>query len=290
MSASARSSDPGLTRRTALAVSGAAVALCGAAAVPRRIVSMNPCLDAILVRVADRGQIAALSHYSRDPGSSSIAAIAATLPFTHGAGEEIVALSPDLILTNRFAPKPTLAAFQKLGLRTALFDVPETVEASLAQVRQVGRIVGRPARGEALADRIAAAIAAAAPPPGARPLSAIVYQSNGFASAQGTLVDEMMRRTGFVNAASRYGLKRSGNLALEQIIADPPDVLLAGQAEPGAPTWADRVLGHPALRAMAGHVHKAAFPQRLIYCGGPVLIETAAMLAQARRRALAARA
>ena len=45
---------------------GAAAALIAAPAVahpaPRRIVSLNACLDAILVHVADRGQIAALSH------------------------------------------------------------------------------------------------------------------------------------------------------------------------------------------------------------------------------------
>ena len=36
------------------------------------IVSLNPCLDAILVEIAEPDQVLALSHYSRDPGSSSI--------------------------------------------------------------------------------------------------------------------------------------------------------------------------------------------------------------------------
>jgi iron complex transport system substrate-binding protein len=115
-----------------------------------------------------------------------------------------------------------------------------------------------------------------------------VFQPNGFASAAGTLVDEMMRSAGFDNAAGRYGLKRSGSVPLERLIADPPDVLLAGQLRPGTPTWADRVLTHPALRLTAGRMHRAVFPQRLIYCGGPALIETAQMLARARREALGA--
>jgi iron complex transport system substrate-binding protein len=37
-------------------------------------------------------------------------------------------------------------------------------------------------------------------------------------------------------------------------------------------------------------MHRATFPQRLMFCGGPVLIETAAVLARARRDALGARA
>ena len=56
------------TRRQAmgLALTGAGMMLAAgpvaASAGPRRVVSLNACLDAILVHVADRGQIAALSH------------------------------------------------------------------------------------------------------------------------------------------------------------------------------------------------------------------------------------
>ena len=63
-------------------------------------------------------------------------------------------------------------------------------------------------------------------------------------------------------------------------------MLLAGQAAAGAPTWADRVLSHPALDRISGVMHRQAFPQRLLYCGGPVLIETAQALARARRNVL----
>ena len=69
-----------LTRRSALAA-GAVVGLGGAATArePRRVVSLNPCLDVILVHVADRAQIAAISHYSHEPSSSSIGPAGATL-------------------------------------------------------------------------------------------------------------------------------------------------------------------------------------------------------------------
>ncbi|WP_332770317.1 ABC transporter substrate-binding protein [Phenylobacterium sp.] len=278
-----------LTRRSALAA-GAVVALGGAGrATPRRIVSLNPCLDVILVHVADRAQIAALSHYSRDPLSSSVPAFGASFPITYETAEEVVALRPDLVLAARHSSPATRAALARLGIPAELFSVPENVEDSLRQVAQVADAAGRPARGQALVARIRKAIADAAPPPGQPRLSALIYQSNGFASAPGTLVDEMMRRAGFVNAATRYGLTRTGNVPLEQLIADPPDVLLAGRAKPGAPSWADRVLTHPALARVAHRMHRADFPQRLMFCGGPVLIETARMMALARTQALEAR-
>jgi iron complex transport system substrate-binding protein len=256
---------------------------------PRRVVSLNPCLDVILVHVADRAQIAAISHYSHDPSSSSIGPSGASYPFTYESAEEVLSLRPDLVLTGRHSSPATRAALKRLGIPAELFAVPNTVEESLEQVRQVARAVHRPERGEAVIAKVRAALAAAAPRPGTPRLSAVTYQAGGFATAPGTMMDEMMRRCGLDNAAARYGLKRTGNIPLELLVADPPDVLLAGQAEPGAPTWADRVLTHPALSRVATRMHRATFPQQLTFCGGPVLIETARMLAKARDDALAKR-
>jgi iron complex transport system substrate-binding protein len=280
-----------LTRRAVAA--GAAAALAAspalASAAPRRVVSLNPCLDVIVAGVADRSQIAALSHYAHEPDNTSLGLAGRSYPITYESAEEIIALSPDLVLMARHSAPATRAALQRLGVGFALYGVPETVEASLSQVREIGVAVGHPHRGEAMAARIEAAVARAAPAPGERRLTALVFQSGlaggSFVSAEGTLMDDMLRRTGFINAASRYGLKRTGNLPLEKLIADPPDVLLAGARKAGAPSWADRVVEHPALARIADRMHRATFPQRLMFCGGPVLIETAGVLAKARREA-----
>lgn len=272
-----------LTSLTAAGLSGAASA---AGAVPHRAVSLNPCLDSILVALADRDQIAALSHYARQPEASTLPDWARTLPITHETAEEVIALRPDLVLTSRHSSLATRNALRRLHVHTELFSVPDTVADSLAQVRRIAALVGRPERGEALIERIQAALAAAAPPPGAPRLSVLVFQPNGFAAGPHTLLDEMLRRTGFDNAATRYGLKTWGNVPLERLIADPPQVLLAGEVSPGAPTWAERIVSHPALKAIGPRMRREPFPQRLLYCGGPVLLETAAVLAEARRKAL----
>nr|WP_314187624.1 ABC transporter substrate-binding protein [uncultured Brevundimonas sp.] len=256
---------------------------------PRRVVSLNPCLDVILVQVADRDQIAALSHYAREDYGSTIAPLARTLPFTYETAEEVIALRPDLVLTGRHSSLATRNALDRLKIPAALFGVPDTVAESLAQVREMAAAVGHPERGETLVGRIEAALATAAPPPGTPLLSALVFMPGGFASGPGTLMDEMMRRAGLINAAGRYGLRRTMNVPLEQVIADPPDVLLSGEPYPGAPSWAERVMEHPALSHLAGGMNRATFPERLLFCGGPVLIQTAAALARARDDALASR-
>lgn len=280
----------GLTATLGAALIGpdaSAAAKLAAAGAPRRVVSLNPCLDVILVQIADRTQIAALSHYAREDYGSTIAPLARTLPFTYETAEEVITLRPDLVLTGRHSSLATRNALARLEIPTALFSVPNTIAESLDQVREVAALVGHPERGEALVQRIETALAAAAPKPGTPPLSALVFMPGGFASGPGTLMDDMMRRMGLENAATRYGLRRSMSVPLELVIADPPDILLSGEPYPGAPSWAERVMEHPALDNVAGGMQRATFPERLLFCGGPVLIQTAAALSRAREAASA---
>lgn len=275
------------TLGAALIGPGATAAPRPAVGTPRRVVSLNPCLDVILVQIADRSQIAALSHYAREDYGSTIAPLARTLPFTYETAEEVIALRPDLVLTGRHSSLATRNALARLKIPTALFGVPDTIAESLDQVREVAALVGRPERGEVLVQRIEAALAAAEPRPGTPPLSALVFMPGGFASGPGTLMDDMMRRMGLENAAARYGLRRSMSVPLELVIADPPDILLSGEPYPGAASWAERVMEHPALDTVAGGMQRATFPERLLFCGGPVLIQTAAALSRAREAASA---
>lgn len=282
----------GLTRRAAVGT-GLAAGLVGGSASARalpRVISLNPCLDAVLVHVADRSQVVALSHYARDPQQSSIAKLALTYPITYESAEEVIALRPDVVLTAAHSSPATRAALEKLGIRTELFKVPNSWVENQEQIRRIAEAAGHPDRGERLIAQVEAAMAKGAPRPGTRPITALVFQPNGFAAGHGTLVDEMMRRAGFVNVAQRYGLKKWGNVSLERLLDDPPEVLLAGQAAPNAPTWAERILNHPALASVSPRMTRAVFPERLLYCGGPGLVDTAAALATARRHVLGAAA
>jgi iron complex transport system substrate-binding protein len=260
-----------------------------AAPAPGRVVSLNPCLDAILLSVADPGQIVALSHYSRDPSQSIVAAQARRYPFTWGSAEEVVALRPDLVLISGAGDLALTNVLPRLGVRQASFAVPASVDESLAQIERISSLVGHPDRGAALTARIRAALAAAAPAPGEPRLSALIYEYHGLASGPDTLVDELMRRAGFQNLAPRYGLRRTGEVPLDALVADPPQVLLAGRRAPNEPVWADRELSHPVLKALPPRVRRETFPEQLMFCGGPSIVPAIQALAQAREDALAGR-
>jgi iron complex transport system substrate-binding protein len=242
------------------------------------IVSTNPCADAMLVELAPWDRIAAISHYSKEPDASSIPLdVARHFEATSGTAEEVIARRPDLVVTSSFTPAATRAAYARAGLKVLTLDSPTRIAASEAQVMQLADALGLHARGIAMVRRIELALGRSAPPDDKRP-SALLYLSGNLASGDGTLLDELLRRTGFRDAAADYGLQHTGNLPLEAIIERPPDIILM-------PSLEDRP---SALRAdvLQYRTRVALFPRRLANCGGPVIGRAAEALASIRRQVI----
>lgn len=234
------------------------------------IVSLNPCLDAILVEVAHPAQVLALSHWSRDPGASSIpAGVAARYGVTGGTAEEVIAARPDLVLASIYIPRPTKAALERAGLRVATFGSPTSVAESLAQVREVAALAGRRSEGEALARRIAA------PPPASQaPIDTLLWQPGEIVAGERTLIAELLREEGFASHAARRGLEQADAVRLETVLADPPRLLLVAGDAPGQ--------RHPALAKASRSMTVTRFDPSLLYCGGPTIPKARARLREIR--------
>lgn len=248
------------------------------AATPRypRIVSINPCLDAILMQVADARQIAAISIYSQDPRATSIPlAQARRFAATSGTAEEVVALRPDLVVAGGHVAPATVAALARLHVHLVQYPVPADVEESAAQVRAVAAAIGHPDRGVALS----ALILASSRPVSGRNIPALIWGAGGLVPGAGTLPDDLLRRAGFSNASSAYGLQRWDILPLEYLVARPPRVLLSVAAVEGGGERAER---HPALARLGKRIAIAPFAARLMNCGGPSIIAAMARLRTVR--------
>jgi len=262
----------------------------GQAEVPRArptIVSLNPCADAILAEVADPSQILAISHYSANPRSSSMPAeVAARFATTRGTVEEVVMLHPDIVVDGSFMAPATSGAYARLGLRTEKVGTVNSIADARAQVRDLAAISGHPERGEALVARIDAALAATAPGGNVPPIRAVMWESGGMVPGDNTLIADLLRHTGFVNATAAKGYSQADLLPLERLLADPPQVILTAAAGEGQGADVDRMLSHPALAALHG-VNRTTFAPNLLYCGGPTIIRAAQALAAVREETLA---
>jgi len=242
------------------------------------VVSLNPCTDAILAEVADPQQILAISSYSHDPAASSMDLVRARrFKAVSGSVEEVLALRPDLVVGSTFTPPASVQAMARLGLRFEPFGMAATVAESEAQVRQLAALAGHPERGERLVRRIEAALAANRS--GGVPIPALVWQSGGIVPGDGTLIADLLRRTGFANAAAARGLGQADVLPLEQVLADPPRLIFAASHAAGNE---DRMLAHPALAGLK-QTRRETLDPALLWCGGPTIIRAAERLGEVRR-------
>jgi iron complex transport system substrate-binding protein len=236
----------------------------------------------MMVELVPPGRIAAISHYSQDPAATSIPLeVARRFRATRGTAEEVIAMRPDLVVASSFTAPATREAYARAGLRTLYLDSPVTIEASKAQVTQLAMAIGAAPAGAAMNARVDRAMTAAewtGPK-----VSALVWIGGNLVSGGGNLLDEMLVRAGFSDHAAHYGLHFTGTLPIEQVVTDPPRVMLvpdeAGRdADSRASQMRARVLAHARTP-----VAQARFPRSLVNCGGPVIARAMTRLAEIRR-------
>lgn len=243
------------------------------------IVSLNPCADQLLLALVPPARIAAISHYSQDPASSSIPIpLARRFRATAGTAEEVIALAPDLVVGTSFTPPATREAFARAGLRTLYLSSPTTIAESKAQVTELAEAVGAVPEGMAVNVRIDAAVARARTD--AATVPALLYIAGDLVSGGGTLLDEMMRLAGLRDAAAEYGLAMTGTLPVETILARPPALILSPDG--GGRTASIR---RRLLERTGAKVREVPFARTLINCGGPTIPAALDRLAAIRRGA-----
>ncbi|GGO93643.1 ABC transporter substrate-binding protein [Stakelama pacifica] len=250
-----------------------------APAPPHRIVSLNLCADQYLLALADRDQIAALTQFARDPQMSAAAAAARNLPVSEGSAEQVLLLHPDLILVSPYLRSATVDRLRGRGI--AIREVPsaDSYDAILAQIRDIARAVGHPERGEALIARMNARLARLPENPG-RGRVAAYYQRRGFLTGTGTLIDDLMRRLGLVNLATKLDKPVLSRMGLEEMALAHPDFLMVESATDKVTDRGTEMLHHPLLR----DIPRLSVPQAWTVCGGPAYVLAAESLARQLQR------
>jgi iron complex transport system substrate-binding protein len=253
-------------------------------ATPRRIVSLNLCTDEILLDLVQHDRIAAVSHLAADPLVSAVADRAAGLRATRGEAESVMALNPDLVLAGTFTTPATLDLLERVGQRVVRVPLASDIPGIRDVIAQVATAVGEEAKGREIVSAFDAALTAAGSGATTRKApSALVYQVNGLSAGAGSLADSMIRAAGLSNHAPTFGIGGGGQLALEVLVANPPDlVVLSGPADAYRTVVADN-LRHPALHSVLAQSQSVVVPWHLWLCGTHYVAEAVQSLAEARR-------
>jgi iron complex transport system substrate-binding protein len=259
-------------------------ALAGEPAPPTRVVSLDLCTDQLLVELAQRDRIAAVTHLAADPAVSAIPEKARGMPITHGNAEDVLRYDPDLVLAGPFGVTGTVDLLRRLGRRVVVVPLPQDLDGVRASVRAVADAVGEAAKGEALIAELDRRLSLLAPPAGPRP-TALIYQVGGSVSGPGSLADAILTAAGWRNMSAAYRLSRGGQVPLESLIAKPPDLLvLASQEDDYRTALADN-LRHPIIRRLRERGASVELPWRFWLCGTPHIAEAIERLARVRIKA-----
>ena len=253
-----------------------------AADAPRRIVSLDLCTDQLMIELVPRERIAAVTHLAADASVSAIPERARGIPITRGGAEDVLRLDPDLVLAGPFGVRGTVDLLQRLGRRVVIVPQPQDLSGVRAAVEAVAEAVGETAKGAALVadfDRRLAALASRNQ--GADP-AAMIYQIGGSVSGPGSLADAALAAAGFRNAAGSYRLTRGGQVPLEVLVADPPDLLVLSSTPGEYRTVLADNLRHPAIAILRRQHASIELPWRHWLCGTPHIIEAVERLAAAR--------
>ena len=235
------------------------------------IVSLNPCSDAILAEIAP-DHLLAISHYSHDPAATSMPLhLAQRFPATGGTVEEVLALEPDVVIADPFLSPAARNAFERLGVRLETVGIAATLEDSIAQIRHIAALAGREAQGEELVARIQDAWSRHGSEGSA--VETLLWQQGGIVPGEATLAAQALDHAGFASHSAARGLGQGAYLPLEQVVVDPPELILSAGEE--------RMLAHPALRELEDVRYEPIEPS-LLFCGGPTIIRLLERLAEIR--------
>lgn len=270
---------PGSTARPV--APGPVVDATGVAVAPRdfrRIVSGSPTADALLVRLVSRARLAAVTAWSAGGPEGWRYAGLATVERV-GDVERLLSLRPDLVIVHDYGEVDTVTRLREAGL--AVFDLGAAtgVDALVEDARQLGALLGRRDRADALARAFSRRIRAVAAdvPRDRRPRAAYaaVYGDRLFGAGIGSSQHDVLVYAGLRDVAAEAGLRGWPQYAPERWLALAPDLVVT-QPGMGAPLCALPGLGETPPCTGEGGARVVEVPG--LDDAGPGMLDTAERL------------
>lgn len=235
---------------------------------PRRVVSLNLCTDEMLLALADRDQIASLSFLIKDQSISSMVDEAQGLPINDGKAETILFNGSDLVLSGTYGQQRQTALLKAQGLEVLPLGPWASFKEGYEQIRIVARALGHSERGEALIERIDAALQRTKNIVQGQP-SILVYDRGSWVSSTDSSMNEILVHMGFKPRQEALGLPRGGMVRLEAMVTTPPDFLLFDDDSDKAIDNGTALFVHPALSNAIPLERRLIVPRKFTICGGP---------------------
>jgi len=244
---------------------------------PLRVVSLDFCADQFVIKLADRGDIIAVSPDARRD-FSFMRAEAKGLDQVRPDAETILALKPDVVVRS-YGGGPQLVPFlERADIKVHQIGWGEDFAAVRSNVRAVAEALGQPARGEAVVADFDRRLASLNPAP---QVSALYVTPGGVTTGPGSLVDRMMSQAGLVNFQTQKGWNP---LPLERLATERPAMVVTAfftAQSPHQDYWSQA--RHPLVRQMLADLPVARLDGGATACSGWFMVDAMEAMADTGR-------
>lgn len=250
---------------------------------PSRIVSLNLCTDQLLMLLAERQTIASVTYLAANAETSIMAKQVGDIYLNHGQAEEIIGLSPDLVLAGQYGARAGVNILQKLGYRVEKFDSAHNFDGIRLNLRRLGSLIHRSQKAESLIaamDRILHAEVITSLE--SKRETFTTYDVNGYVAGKDTLLAAVADAAGYQTLGDRLGFSGYRQLPLEELLLIKPDLIDLGNEWSQPPSLASESMRHPALKVLLDQTEQMDLPGATWTCGLPVLAEVVVKLRQKR--------
>ncbi len=197
--------------------------------VPERIISLAPSNTEILFALGLGDRVVGVTSYDNYPPEAK------TKPSIGGFNtpntEEVVALSPDLILATQIHQKEIIPALEKKGLIVVAL-APKTLDEVLKSITLVGKVTGKDEEASRLIAEMQKRINAVTDKTDKlteteKPrVFYVTWHDPLMTAGSGTIHDELIVKAGGINVAQ--GLSGFPDISLETVLEANPQVIIAG--------------------------------------------------------------
>lgn len=197
---------------------------------PVKIASMPLGTCEMLLSLADKSQIAAMTNYVDDPVVSNVAdaakGVGERLDFN---AEKLIALQPDLVLVDAWSDANIVKQLRDSNIKVFVLQLPANVNQQKEMLKLLGTITDSAAKAEdviswmdqklkAVSDKLSGIKEE-------QKLTIIDYSEMGSTSGKDTNFDDVVTRAGLINPVAKEGLTGWPELSKEMIVKFNPDII-----------------------------------------------------------------
>ena len=244
------------------------------AAAPQRVVSLNLCTDELALLLTPKGKLASVTILAADRQETMLVGRAVGIPTNNGRMDSVAAIRPDLVLTGGFSNRYATELAARLGSKVVDVRPANTLGELRSNIRNVAQAVYN----TELGDRIIAALDADLDKVPVKRQSAVLLSGGGYTVRTSGLSATLLRHAG-LEQMSFPGDRAS----IEQLIANPPKVIVITHYRATQSSRYQSWLAHPALRKLPKSTRILHVDGRAWTClGPPIGAEIARLRARVR--------